>query len=114
VLHLSGEIDNAVVWSFLDEHGEPEPVDVIDADEVTFLCAHGAGLIADWARTAAAAGRPAVLRRPPRPVRRVLELTGWADAVTIPPPRRAHLTGPSGPQAQLRRGCARTGDRGPR
>jgi anti-anti-sigma factor len=89
LLQLSGEVDAAVVWEFQARHAAPEPVDVIDTDEVTFLSVHGAELIAEWARASAAAGDAAVLRRPNRHVRRVLELTGLDEELSIPPPRTA-------------------------
>src|SRR4051812_43880732 len=75
VLRLAGEVDAAVVWDFEARHGPPEPVDAIDAGAVTFICGHGVGLMADWARVSAAAGHWAVLRRSTRWVDRVLQLT---------------------------------------
>jgi anti-anti-sigma regulatory factor len=50
--------------------------DAIDAGEVTFICAHGVTLIADWAQVSAAAGHRAVLRRSAPRVDQVLRLTG--------------------------------------
>ena len=88
-LQLAGEVDAAVVAEFHAEQGTPEPVDVIDASAVTFLCVQAAELIAVWARVSAGAGRAAVLRRPSRHVRRVLELTGLDGEVRIPSPRSA-------------------------
>lgn len=75
VLCLAGEVDAAVVWDFETRHGPPEPVDAIDAGAVMFICAHGVGLMADWARVSAAAGHRAVLRRSTPLIDRVLQLT---------------------------------------
>jgi anti-anti-sigma regulatory factor len=82
VLCLAGEVDAAVVWEFEARHGPPVPVAAIDAGAVTFICGHGVTLMVDWARTSAAAGHRAVLRRSARAVDRVLRLAGLDGELT--------------------------------
>ena len=82
VLCLAGEIDAALVESFLRQYGaEPAPVDGIDARSVTSLSAPARRLVLDHLDAAEQRGRQLTVRRSPgiadpsrllsgRPVRR--------------------------------------------
>jgi anti-anti-sigma factor len=81
VLHLSGEIDSAVVAAYESprEPGSPRrlpEVSLVDASAVTFMASVGIGLILRETEEVRAAGRRPALRLPAAPVRRVLSLTG--------------------------------------
>ncbi|MGY1729830.1 STAS domain-containing protein [Geodermatophilus sp. SYSU D01062] len=76
VLHLTGEVDAAVVGRFTaDPDHQPTPVAAIDAGAVTFISSAGLALMLRWAQ-AAGGGRPVLLRRSARCVDRVLQQTG--------------------------------------
>jgi hypothetical protein len=66
VLCLAGEVDGAVVQSFLQRYGrEPVRVDRIDAGSVTALSAPGQELVREHLDAAWRAGRPVTLDRSP-------------------------------------------------
>ncbi len=66
-LCLAGEVDGAVVESFLRRYGrEPAPVDVIDAGSVTCFSAPAFELLLDHLDAAERAGRPLVVHRSPQ------------------------------------------------
>ena len=87
VVRVSGEVD-IVTAPVLRRHLESaiasgRPTVVIDLAETTFLDARGVGvLVATRTRIAEAGGR-LVLRRPPRLVRRVLELADQLGRIPI-------------------------------
>jgi hypothetical protein len=59
VLSLAGEVDEAVVASFVHRYGrEPAPVDRIEAGSVTALSAPALDLVLDHLDAAERAGRP--------------------------------------------------------
>jgi hypothetical protein len=63
VLCLAGEVDGAVVASFLERYGrEPVRIDGLDAGSVTALSAPALDLVRDHLDAAAQAGRPVALR----------------------------------------------------
>lgn len=76
VLHLSGEVDFAVVEQF--ERGQVVPlvVDEIDAGAVTYFSAAGVRLLLQARKTSLAAGRPATLRSSSPNVDRLLGVAG--------------------------------------
>ncbi|MFW3171217.1 STAS domain-containing protein [Geodermatophilus sp. CPCC 206100] len=83
VLHLSGEIDSAVVAAYESpqgsggsDPGRSRAVSIVDASAVTFMASVGIGLILRETEATRRDGRRPVLRRPTAPVRRVLSLTG--------------------------------------
>jgi hypothetical protein len=79
VLCLAGEVDAAVVDSFLRRYGrEPACVDGIDAGSVTALSAPGLELLREHLHAAQLAGRPVALRRSPL-VDRLLVQAGAAE-----------------------------------
>lgn len=66
VLCLAGDVDAAVVDSFLRRYGrEPVRIDAIDAGSVTALSPAGRELLRDHVDLAARAGRRLPLRRSP-------------------------------------------------
>ena len=83
VLMLRGEIDSAAVEAFDDRALTIAGPAVIDVSGVTFLDCRGLGLLVRLARAARRRGARPVLRRPPRMVRRVLDLAGAADEFTV-------------------------------
>jgi anti-anti-sigma factor len=54
---------------------------IVDASQITFLDAAGVRALSGETGS----GRRTVVRRPSRPVRRVLEVAGWADLIEAPP-----------------------------
>jgi anti-anti-sigma factor len=85
VVRLTGEIDSLVVAAqggAATSAGALVPA-VVDASAVTFLDGRGLRLLVRLAEGARRAGRPLVLRRPTRPVRRVLEVAGVAALFTV-------------------------------
>jgi anti-anti-sigma factor len=85
VVRLTGEIDTAVVdaqGGAATAPGRAAP-DVVDASAVTFLDGRGVRLLVRLAEGASRAGHPLVLRRPTRPVRRVLQVAGVAPMFTV-------------------------------
>jgi anti-sigma B factor antagonist len=78
ILHLSGEIDTAAVAAF-ESSPAPDPalrVLLVDASAVTFLNSVGARLLVRQTQAARDAGLRPKLRRPSRPVRQLLRVTG--------------------------------------
>jgi anti-anti-sigma factor len=80
VARLSGDIDAVVVAAY--DRGDPFPA-VIDASDVTFLDCRGLGFLIRQTGAARRAGRRPQLRRPPRIVRRVLDLAEARDMFTV-------------------------------
>ena len=80
VLLLCGDVDDVAVEALKATH----PLDLshvvaVDVGEVTFIDSTALTLLVLWARTAAAAGRPAEIRRRTPRFGRVLEVAGVAD-----------------------------------
>jgi hypothetical protein len=70
VLCLAGDVDGAVVESFLRRYGlEPMGVDGIDAGSVTCLSAPALELVREHLEAAGRAGRQVVLHRSPEAAR---------------------------------------------
>ena len=77
VLHLTGEIDAAVVADFeRSAVGAPRPVVAVDASWVTFMSSSGVGLLVRLTEQHRQAGNRPVLRHPSRATRSVLVITG--------------------------------------
>ena len=77
VLHLTGEIDAAVVAEFeRSAVGAPPPVVAVDASAVTFMSSSGVGLLVRRTEDQRQAGNRPVLRQPSRATRSVLGITG--------------------------------------
>lgn len=77
VLHLSGDVEDVVVKQLM----ATSPVDLsrvvaVDVGDVTYIDSTGLSLLARWAQEAAAAGRPAEIRRRTPRFGRVLEVAG--------------------------------------
>ena len=87
VLAVSGDLDISGVDEFLD-HAE-RLVDAgaaeieVDLGGVTFIDSSGLGAMVRLQRTATAAGRQLWLSNVPRPVTRILELTGLTGLFTV-------------------------------
>ena len=80
VLHLSGDVDDVVVREARAER----PLDLsrivaVDVGEMTYIDSTGLTLLVHWAQAAAAAGRPAEIRRRTPRFDRVLEVAGVAS-----------------------------------
>ena len=73
VLRLEGEVDQATVLASLPPHA---PATDFDVSGVTFLDCAGLRFLAGHFQAARRAGHRPALRAVPRPVRRVMELTG--------------------------------------
>jgi anti-anti-sigma factor len=86
VARLRGDIDSFVVAEY-DQHapeGGPAPFPaVIDAAGVTFLDCRGLSFLIRRTADARRSGPPPLLRRPPRIVRRVIDLAGAGDFFTV-------------------------------
>ena len=83
VLRLTGEIDAAVVAAYEDEHGaQPEPIDAVDAEAVTYISSRGIAFLLQWAD---AAPNAPVLRRSSRQLDRMLQLSGLTEVFQRPP-----------------------------
>lgn len=85
VLCLAGEIDLGAVEAFNSRVGcNPSPVDVIDAQAVTFIGSVGVALMLRWVKASTEAGAPPVLRRSSPALDRVLKLTHLDEAIRRP------------------------------
>jgi anti-anti-sigma factor len=73
VLRLSGEVDSATV---LAHRGTHPPVTDFDVSGVTFLDCAGLRFLAGHFEASRRAGHRPALHAAPRPVRRLVELTG--------------------------------------
>jgi anti-anti-sigma factor len=82
VARLHGEIDGTVVAACDRGQAAPFP-SVIDASAVTFLDCRGLRFLIDRTRAVRRAGGRPELRRPPRVVRRVLDLTGAGELFLV-------------------------------
>ena len=80
VARLRGDIDSVVVAAY-DRRG-PFPA-VIDASGVTFLDCRGLGFLIRQTRAARRDGSRPLLRRPPRIVRRVIDLADATELFTL-------------------------------
>lgn len=81
VLHLTGEIDAAVVQEFeRSVSWTAPPVVAVDASAVTFMSSSAVALLVRHTQGQRQAGRPPALRQPSRAARSVLWITG-ADAL---------------------------------
>lgn len=82
VLKLSGELDIAVVDTFLHQAqaalAEADRVLVIDAADVSFIDSTGLGALVRLREHAHASGKDVALTHVPRQMSRILELTGLA------------------------------------
>ena len=80
VLHLSGDVDDVAVER-LRATSPPDlsRIVAVDVGELTYIDSTGLTLLVLWAREAAAAGRPAEIRRGTQRFGRVLEVAGVAD-----------------------------------
>ncbi|HEY0890840.1 MAG TPA: STAS domain-containing protein [Nocardioides sp.] len=83
VVRISGELDIASHGELL-AHTEPllrsdAKVVALDVADVTFIDSSGLGALVRLQQQAVDAGRSLRLRNPPRPVTRILSLTGLAD-----------------------------------
>lgn len=77
VLHLTGEIDAAVVDQFeRSVAGAAPPVVAVDASAVTFMSSSGVALLLRQTEGQRQAGDPPPLREPSRAARLVLAITG--------------------------------------
>jgi anti-sigma B factor antagonist len=80
VLKLSGELDIAVVETFLQQAqaalAETDRVLVIDVDDVSFIDSTGLGALVRLREHAHANGKDVTLVHIPRQMGRILELTG--------------------------------------
>ena len=79
VLHFSGDVDDLAVGELRATH----PLDLsrivaVDVGELTYIDSTGLTLLVHWAQEAAAAGRPAEIRRRTPRFDRVLEVAGVA------------------------------------
>jgi anti-anti-sigma factor len=84
VLRLCGEIDGAAVAAYDRTHARDATAPaVIDASRVTFLDCRGLRFLVRESAAARRSGRAPALRRPPRVVRRVLDVTGAYGLFTI-------------------------------
>ena len=83
VLRLRGEIDQVAVAAYDRAHGAGTAPAVIDTSAVTFLDCRGLRFLVRQGAAARQAGCAPALRRPPRVVRRVLDVTGAQDLFTI-------------------------------
>ena len=92
VLHLQGEIDAATVRHYETAAAQgrdpsaaaaTQRVTVIDAAGVTFLNSIGVRFLLRQTEVAREAGRRPRLRRPTRPVRLVLRLTGLEEIFDV-------------------------------
>jgi anti-sigma B factor antagonist len=86
VLAVSGDLDISGVDEFLDQASRlldtaPDAVD-IDLGGVTFIDSSGLGALVRLHRSAAGSGRQLRLANVPRPVSRILELTGLTELFT--------------------------------
>jgi anti-anti-sigma factor len=85
VLHLSGDVEDVVVEQLMDTR----PVDLsrivaVDVGEVTYIDSTALTLLVRWAQAAAAAGRPAEIRRRTPRFGRVLEVAGLTTLFVYP------------------------------
>jgi|tagenome__1003787_1003787.scaffolds.fasta_scaffold20046430_2 anti-anti-sigma factor len=80
VARLRGDIDSVVVAAY--DRREAFPA-VIDASGVTFLDCSALGFLIRQTGAARRAGRRPLLRRPPRIVRRVIDLAEARDLFTV-------------------------------
>jgi anti-anti-sigma factor len=89
VLHLRGEIDAASVAAFDDDPDVDRSyvgrVAAIDATEVTFFSSMGVRLLLQMTEDTRAAGVRPLIRRPTRPLLRILDVLGLADRFTLDP-----------------------------
>lgn len=77
VLHLTGEVDAAVVEEFERSISwTAPPVVAVDASAVTFMASSAVALLVRRTEGQRKAGRPPALRRPSRAARSVLWITG--------------------------------------
>jgi anti-anti-sigma factor len=80
VARLRGDIDSVVVAAYDRREAFPS---VIDASGVTFLDCRALGFLIRQTGAARRAGRRPLLRRPPRIVRRVIDLAEARDLFTV-------------------------------
>jgi anti-anti-sigma factor len=80
IARLRGDIDSVVVAAY--DRREPFPA-VIDASGVTFLDCRGLSFLIRQTRATRRTGRRPQLRRPPRIVRRVIDLAEVRDLFTV-------------------------------
>jgi anti-sigma B factor antagonist len=83
VLKLSGELDIAVVDTFLQQAQaalvEAERVLVIDVEDVSFIDSTGLGALVRLREHAHASGKDVTLAHIPRQMSRILQLTGLTE-----------------------------------
>jgi anti-anti-sigma factor len=86
VLAVSGDLDISGVKEFLDDADRLLDTGAaaieLDLGGVTFIDSSGLGALVRVQRTATVAGRQLRLTNVPRPVTRILELTGLTDLFT--------------------------------
>jgi anti-anti-sigma factor len=78
VLHLVGEVDAPVVERIQAGGVRPAEVVAVDVGALTYIDSTGLAMLVAWARHAAEAGRPAVIRRPTARFDQVLDVAGIA------------------------------------
>lgn len=85
VLRLRGDIDTLTVSAYdrAVAPGSRQAPAVIDASAVTFLDGRGLRFLVRQASAARVGGGRPVLRRPPRVVRRVIDVVGAADLFVV-------------------------------
>jgi anti-anti-sigma factor len=77
VLHLSGDIDAAVVEEFVRSRRlEGLEVVAVDVGDLGYIDSTGLAFLVRWAKEARRSGRPSEIRRTTERFERVLELTG--------------------------------------
>ncbi|MGY1643940.1 lipid asymmetry maintenance protein MlaB [Geodermatophilus sp. SYSU D00703] len=87
VLHLCGDVDAPLV-SQMDAGGlAVGEVVAVSVARLGYIDSTGLAMLVRWAREAAGAGRPAVLRRASPRFRQVLELTGLTPMFVLDEPR---------------------------
>ncbi len=80
VLHLRGDVDAPLVDGWRSMHADPGADFVaVDVSELAYIDSSGLSFLVRWAEEVAAAGRPAVVRRPTSRFRQVLDVAGLSD-----------------------------------
>jgi anti-anti-sigma factor len=80
VLHLSGDVDDVAVGELRATcELDLSSIVAVEVGEMTYIDSTGLTLLVHWAQKAAAAGRPAEIRRSTPRFDRVLEVAGVAS-----------------------------------
>jgi anti-anti-sigma factor len=85
VLHLSGDIDGAVVDDLLAGHSlDGLDIIAVDVADLGYIDSAGLAFLVRWAQDSRRDGRPPEVRRTTRRFDRVLEIAGLTSVFVLP------------------------------